>query len=411
MANKMRFMGVVCAAGVLIFAGCGGGGSSSGGSGDAPKETGPIKLGVPLGFTGPTAAVGDWARMGVELSVKEVNAAGGIDGRQVEAVYVDTQADPTKAVTAVNRLVSQDKVDIIVGPMTSDETLATLPISTKANVASINGSGSAITPQVAPMSFALLMNAEHQAQKMVEVAATKYSAKKIGTLNYSQTQGKVAAEAFNKAIADKGLTKTATEEYDVPVTDLAPQLLKLRASSPDAIVAFVQTGTDAGRIAIGLRELGWDVPVVSSYGSTFAAQAIGVGGPDTFKQIKSVTWSAFSACSASDILPKSAKFIKDVESNFEAKRTERAAFDYVAAYRDALFLLKAGIEGAKSTDGDKVAKWLESDGAKAAPKLPLVHQGYAMSATNHFLMDTSSLTLVDSGEQVEKHIQHRLECS
>lgn len=409
MSKRMRIWGTACVAGVVMVAGCSGGGN--GDSGDAAKETGPIKLGVPLGFTGPTAAVGDWARMGVELSVKEVNAAGGIAGRQVEAVYVDTQADPTKAVTAMNRLVSQDKVDIIVGPMTSDETLATLPITTKARIASINGSGSAITPKVAPLSFALLMNAEHQAEKMVEVAATKYQAKKVATLNYSQTQGKVAAGAFDKAIASKGLTKTGGEEYDVPVTDLAPQLLKLRAGDPDAIVAFVQTGTDAGRLAIALRQLHWDVPVVSSYGSTFAAQAIGVGGPDTFTQIKSVTWSAFSACAAADVPVKTAQFIKDVQGSFDAKRTEHAAFDYVAAYRDALFLLKAGIEGSKSTEGDKVAKWLETDGAKAAPSLPLVHQGYAMSQTNHFLMDTSSLTLVDAGVEAQKHIQLRLECS
>lgn len=408
MATMHRFrrvVGAMGAASTLVLA------AACGGSGDSGGDEGPIKLGVPLALSGGAAATADWARMGVEMSVKEINADGGIDGRKVEAVYVDTELDPTKAVTVVNRLINQDKVDLIVGPITSDETLATLPMTTKANIASINGSGSEITPKVAPYSFAMLMNAEHQAQKMVEYAlGDTYKASSVATLNYSATQGKTAAKAFADALKKAGKPAVGTQEFDVPVTDLAPQLLSLRKSDPDVLLSFHQTGDDTGRLVLGLRELGWDVPVIGSYGSTFADQAKGVAGKDVYKNFKSVTWSAFSACSADDIRPASRDFIKNITAEFPDKRTANAALDYVAVYRDALFLLKAGVEGSGSTDGDKVAGWLEENGPKAAADLPLVHEGYAMSQDNHFLMDTGSLTLVDAGDELEPGIVRRLDC-
>ncbi|MCZ4497554.1 MAG: hypothetical protein JWQ74_107 [Marmoricola sp.] len=407
MTTKHRFRRTTLAvglAGVLVAA------TACGSSGGGRDEGGTIKLGVPLALTGPAAATADWARMGVELSVKQINAAGGIDGRKVKAVYADTELDPTNAVTVVNRLINQDKVDLMVGPITSDETLATLPMTTKANIASINGSGSEITPEVAPYSFAMLMNAEFQADKMVDYAVEKYGAKSIGTVAYSATQGKTADRSF-KAAAKKRNLPITSKQFDVPVTDLTPQLLDLKASNPDVLLSFNQTGDDTGRLVLALRELKWDVPVVASYGSTFSDQAKGVAGDNAFDGLKSVTWGAFSACSEADVRQESADFIAAVEAEFDDKRVATAALDYVAVYRDALFLLKAGVEGSGSTDGDKVAKWLETEGADAAMDLSLVHEGYAMSKDNHFLMDTDSLTLIDAGEELAPGINRRLDCN
>ena len=404
MRRYRRVMGASGAAGLMVLA------AACGGSG-GDDESGPIKVGVPLALSGGAAATADWARMGVELSVKEINEAGGIDGREVEAIYADTELDPTNAVTVVNRLINQEDVDLIVGPITSDETLATLPMTTKANIPSINGSGSEITPDVAPYSFAMLMNAQFQAEKMVEYALGDYDADSVGTLAYSATQGKAAAAAFEEALEEAGKPAVGSQEFDVPVTDLAPQLLALRKSNPDVLLSFHQTGDDTGRLALGLRELNWDVPVIGSYGSTFADQAKGVAGDDVFENFKSVTWSAFSACSADDVRQESSDFIAAVMEEFPEKRTANAALDYVAVYRDALFLLKAGVEGSGSTDGDKVAGWLEENGAESADDMSLVHEGYAMIEDNHFLMDTDSLTLVDAGDELQDGIVQRLDCA
>lgn len=347
--------------------------------------------------------------MGVELAAEEVNAAGGIDGRQVELVFADTELDPTKAVTAVNRLINQDKVDLIIGPNTSDETLATLPATTRANIASINGSGSAVTPENAPLSFAMLMKAEDQAEKMVEVALDRYGAKAIAGVSYSAAQGKAGAGSWTETLKSRGMKPVALQEFQVPVTDLTPQLLDLKKSNPDVLLSFNQTGNDTGRLVLGMRQLNWGVPVIASYGSTFAAQAKGVAGPETFANLKSVTWSAFSACAPAETRSQATDFIKRATQRYP-EQVKTASLDYMAVWRDALFLLKAGVEGANSTEGDKVAEWLETKGAAEAPSLPLVHQGFAMSAQNHFLMNTDSLALVDPGQEIAPGIFRRLDC-
>lgn len=403
--NARQVIAVVAATGLLgVTAACGGGGD------DSASTDAPLKVGVPIPISGPVAAIGDWTRMGIESAAKSINADGGIDGREVELVFADTEADPTKAVTAVTRLVQQDKVDLVIGPITSDEALATLPILTRANVASVNGAGSEITPKNAPYSFASLINAEDQGKAMVDFALEREGVENVGELHYSATQGKAGARGWDEELKAKNIESVSTQEFDLPVTDLTPQLLKLKKADPDVLLMFAQGGNETGKLSEGREQLNWDVPVIGSYGTTFAAQAKGVGGDETYKDFDSVTWSAFSACSEGEIRQQSVDFVDSVNTEFDAKRTTGASMDYVAIFHDALVLLKAGVEGSDSTDGDKVASWLEDNGAKEAPSLPVVHEGFAMSKDNHFLMDADSLVLVNAGEEIAPQISKRVSC-
>jgi len=377
--------------------------TNGGGNTDEPADTSPIKIGVPIPVTGAVASTGDAARMGIELAAETINANGGINGRQVELVVGDTEADPTKANTVVTRLVQQDGVDLIVGPITSDESLATMPILTQANIPSMNGSGSAITPENSPFSFAMLINAVDQGKAMVRFAVDR-GAQKVGLLNYTASQGKAGYGGWIDALSAAGIEPVAHEEFDAPVTDITPQLLKLRAAGADTILFFAQTGNDTGKLSTTLTQLGWDVPVIGSYGTTFAAQAKAVGGDDVYENFDSVTWPAFAACTASDVSPEVNDYIDRFYGTFDASRTELSPIDYTAIYHDALIILAAAVEATDSTDGDVVAEWIETEGAKATAGLPVVHQGFAMSADNHFLMDSDSLVLVNAGTEVSNKI-------
>jgi ABC-type branched-subunit amino acid transport system substrate-binding protein len=349
--------------------------------------------------------------MGVELAAEEINADGGIDGREVELVLADTELNPTKAVTAVNRLVSQEKVDLVIGPLTSDESLATLPILTQANIANINGSGSAITPEVAPLGFALLPNAEAQGERMVEVAVEEYGADRVAIVHYNGTQGKVAAASMVSALEERGLEPATVQEFSAQSTDLTPQLLELQASDADVILSFNQTGADTGRLILGLDQLNSDVPVVGSYGSTFAAQTKDVAGADAYANFKAVTWAAFSACDEASVRPQVTDFVTAAEDMFgDDPAWETVALDYMAIWRDALHLLAAAVEETGSTDGETVTEWLENEATSDEESLGLVHEGFAMSDSNHFLMDTSSLALVDPGTEQGEGIFTRLDC-
>ncbi len=88
----------------------------------------PIKIGAVLPFSGGVELYGQQAKLGLDLAAKEINAAGGILGRPVEIIYADDKTDPTSAVEATERLVTQDGVSALVGPITSRNLDAMAPV-------------------------------------------------------------------------------------------------------------------------------------------------------------------------------------------------------------------------------------------------------------------------------------------
>src|SRR5712672_4620169 len=99
----------------------------------------PILIGYLPALTGPSSSTGVGINRGIQLAVQEINAAGGIDGRQLELITRDTQSDPTKAVNGAAELTHGQKVSVVFGPVNSGESLAVVPLLARTN-----------TPQVHP---------------------------------------------------------------------------------------------------------------------------------------------------------------------------------------------------------------------------------------------------------------------
>src|SRR5437588_244870 len=100
----------------------------------AIANTEPIRVGYLPALTGPSSSTGIGINRGVELAVKEINAAGGINGRQMEIVTRDTQSDPTKAVNGAAELSRGQQVHVVYGPLNSGESLAVVPMLARMNV-------------------------------------------------------------------------------------------------------------------------------------------------------------------------------------------------------------------------------------------------------------------------------------
>src|SRR5207237_6079275 len=94
----------------------------------------PIRIGYLPALTGPSSSTGIGINRGVELAVKEINAAGGVNGRMFELVTRDTQSDPTKAVNGAAELTRGHQVNVVFGPLNSGEALPVVPQLAKANV-------------------------------------------------------------------------------------------------------------------------------------------------------------------------------------------------------------------------------------------------------------------------------------
>jgi len=94
----------------------------------------PVKIGALFSVTGPASPLGEPERNTAEMMVAEINKAGGINGRQLELIVYDTQGDATKAVQAVNKLIKDDKVVAIIGPSTTGDSMAIIPVVEKAAI-------------------------------------------------------------------------------------------------------------------------------------------------------------------------------------------------------------------------------------------------------------------------------------
>ena len=95
------------------------------------KEEKVINIGAILPLTGEGAKYGDAAKKGINLAVKEINSAGGINGKSVQIIYEDSQGDPKAGVAAMQKLVITDKVSAVIGDLLSSVTLAIAPIANK----------------------------------------------------------------------------------------------------------------------------------------------------------------------------------------------------------------------------------------------------------------------------------------
>ena len=101
----------------------------------------PIKVGAMIPLTGGGATVGESGQIGVELAIRNINAAGGIAGRKVQLVVADYQTDATVGVSEAKRLIHQEKIELLIGPTYSQVTLAVLPLLNEAKIPSVNVSG------------------------------------------------------------------------------------------------------------------------------------------------------------------------------------------------------------------------------------------------------------------------------
>src|SRR6476646_6545022 len=119
----------------------------------AAKE--PILVGYLPALTGPSSSTGVGINRGIQLAVQEINATGGIDGRQIELILRDTQSDPTKAVNGAAELTHGQKVSVVFGPVNSGESLAVVPFLSRANTPQVHPCwvDSLTDPQKYPMCF------------------------------------------------------------------------------------------------------------------------------------------------------------------------------------------------------------------------------------------------------------------
>ena len=209
----------------------------------------PIKIGADGSLTGPSASFGQGMKKGIEICLKEFNEAGGYQGRQVEISILDDQAKPEIAVNNVTRLITQDKVVAIIGPVNAGNALAFLPRTEEAQIPVIVPISASVAvvyddavyvagkSKPRPYTFRTSMQDNFQVETILNYAkANGWDA--IGMTSDTSGYGTATSETAAKIIPDLGFKILATQTYNINDPDMTSQLQKLQQAGVKQIINF-----------------------------------------------------------------------------------------------------------------------------------------------------------------------------
>ncbi|MBI4034054.1 MAG: ABC transporter substrate-binding protein [Candidatus Brennerbacteria bacterium] len=308
-------------------------------------EEGPIRIGAILPLTGDAAAYGEPGRNMLQLAADEINAAGGINGRNLEFIFEDGKCVGKDAANAIQKLANVDKVEAIIGGFCSGESLSAVPIATQAKVLLFSpGSSNPGLTNSSPYFFRNYPSDAAQGTVLANVADSKG----WGKVAVVQEQTDYAAglyKAFNARFTELGNTDTK-EEFASDTSDFRSIITKVRAGNPDALFVIVQTPAVASRIFKQMTELNWKPNLLVS--------DIIPGDPNLVAENKALLEGAFAAEFGTN--PENPKFKAMVEA-YRAKYGEEPPFQaYAQTEYDSVYILADGIR-AVGYDGEKLAAW------------------------------------------------------
>lgn len=255
---------------ISMLVGCAGGNANNSGQADSANE---VKIGINYELSGDVASYGQASVNGIMMAFDEINAAGGIDGKKIVPVQIDNKSDPAEATSVATRLMTQEKVVAQLGPATSGDFMATIPVAMGNKVPIISASATAdkgVTVadngNVNDYVFRLCFNDSFQGVTMANFAATNLSSKKAVIIkDTSSDYGKGLAENFRKTFEELGGQIVAEEGYVAKDKDFNAILTSIKGKDFDVIFipGYYQ---EAGLIIKQARDLGIDAPVLGADG-------------------------------------------------------------------------------------------------------------------------------------------------
>ena len=232
----------------------------------------PLRFGLAMPLTGSQATYGQDQVRAAQWAVDEINKAGGINGKPLAAIVLDTQADAQTGIQAATRLTSVEKVPAFVTAW-SDVVKAVAPIANDSKVVELSvGANSAEIAKLGDYVYTTFPLADVDITAVARYAATTLQKKRAAVLYINNETGTVAAEIYRNVFTKAGGTVVAHESYDPKATDWTGTLLKVRIAQPD-IIHIQGLVADTPQVIAQLRQLGMTQPV-SSYSAAYNPKLI-----------------------------------------------------------------------------------------------------------------------------------------
>jgi branched-chain amino acid transport system substrate-binding protein len=329
---------------------------------DPANAADPIKIGVVTPLSGTYTPIGQQVRWGLELATTEVNAAGGIMGRQIQLIFEDEEANPSVAVQKAEKLFEVQKVDFLTGTVNSGSTLAVGQTAERAGkliATTVSFADSITADKCSPNVFRVNARAGQQSAALAAWVAKQKPKAKVFFLGPDYEMGRSTVATFKKTV--EGLGAESVGEVFAPLDskDYTQYFGQLRQAKPEVLYTSV-AGNDTVRLMTQMHDFGLAKNLL----------VVGASGTVTSQNIAAIGAAADGfgtgvGYSTQIDTPDNKKFVEAFKAANKAEPDLYGADSY-----GLIFFYKAAVEKAKSTETDKVREamrgleWMTPQGKK-----------------------------------------------
>ncbi|HZV51205.1 MAG TPA: amino acid ABC transporter substrate-binding protein [Candidatus Dormibacteraeota bacterium] len=323
----------------LVFAACGGTAAQPSGTGGGP----PIALGGSISETGNLSADATYELQGIQLAVEQINSKGGVLGRRLTFKYYDDKSDAGTAVRLYQRLITQDKVNFLLGPYSSGITQAMASIPNKYQVVSVDAGASLPTIFKAPnkYNFSDVASSETYIEQVLPIAK-QHGLNKVALLVFNSAFSLACGAARKQQAQQLGMNIVYENTYSLPVPDFSSQALGIKNAGAEVIIGCTYY-PDAIGIAQALNRVGYKPTMFAETVGPPEAGFVKTLGPIANGIITNTQWWP------SLHTPGNSQFVSSFKSKYGIDPDYHAASGYAAVQ-----ILAEGIRRAGAIDQNKV---------------------------------------------------------
>lgn len=335
-------------------------------------------------LTGPLVSSFEGNFAAATIAIDEINSKGGILGKQIIKYEVDDGGAPAQQPIAMRQVV-QESINIVVGPIGSSQTLASLAVSTGSKIiqsgyvtANDGGNGTKY-----PYHYMCSIAVGMQAQLFVNFLKSK-GAQKVGILVEDSAAGSSTLDALKEAVPAAGMTITASSVAPLRSADMTPFLRDLRNSGAEQLIVFVSNTIDTTQFFVGLQRLDWKPTVVGHAGLFFATFSDAVPADIKYKDVYAATYKPLTFTDAEQPSEKVSAYVKKILGIGLAPAALAPAA--TSPFYDFLSVVTHAANETKSTDSDALKEYLDKLSGFEGMFGPIgftpeKHLGYDVSST------------------------------
>ncbi len=352
-STRRRFLTLSAGAVLLTTSACG---LSAPEPAAQQSATGPLVIGMSLPLTGPVADRAKPGMEGYQYWVDEVNAKGGLLGRQVELKVMDDGFDQQTAISDYNRLISQDKVDLVLGTFSSDLNVAVAPVAERFKYVYVQPSGGA--DEIFERGFHYLFFAQPATtqrlpNQFVDLIAAMPAAERPQTLALTQVDDpntSQAAKLFGERLGELGVKTVYDKTYAPETSNFDTIANAIKQAKPDLVISGA-VGSDGAALVRAFQKVGFSPKMLYQQNApTDPAYAQSIGKANTEGIFTAVAYSPQAP------FPGTKEFVTGYQAKYGSVPSEDAANSYTTGQ-----VLAAAVQGVGKLDQVAIADWLHSN--------------------------------------------------